>query len=276
MGRGNRGVVFYENGDVHGHRNEIPLRREGGAGVRRRYISWAAGGFSLVEMLIYAFLLLLILGVVFRMAIQGRRSSERPMASYRLQQNLMAAQKYLQQDLRETRLCTIRIYPNPSNPAAKPGISMASPRSIATGDLMLTPSGTPLWQKIVYYCLENDPGNAATGSLIRKEGSLPGLPSANPVASAYEPSQAPCDKKHCRTVAKCIYMPGRVIDILGKDLKETGGFVAYFSDAAETRKSATDYQSCHLVNVILIAGETSQATGKLTVLEYPVKVVPRN
>jgi len=269
MGRGNRGVVVDEKGDFHGHRDEIPLRR-------KRGVSPAAGGFSLVEMLIYAFLLLMILGVVFRMAIQGRRNAERPMASYRLQQNLMAAQKYLQQDLRETRLCTIRIYPNPSSPDAKPGISMASPRSIATGDLKLTPSGTPLWQKVVYYCLEGDPANPATGSLVRKEGTLPGLPSANPAASPYEPSQAPCEKKHCRTVAKCIYMPGQTIDVLGKDLKEAGGLVAYFSDAAGTRKSATDYQSCHLVNVILIAGETSQATGKLTVMEYPVMVMPRN
>jgi hypothetical protein len=153
---------------------------------------------------------------------------------------------------------------------------MASPRNTTTGELEHTASGTPLWQKIVYYYVESNPATPGLGRLIRKEGLVPGLPSANAIASTFPPSTAPFIDKRWRVVAQGIYMPRQRIEPLGRDLDARGGFIAFFSDATGNSTSTTDFQRLHLVNVTLLAGEVSKSSGKLSVLELPIKMVPRN
>ncbi|MFH0802331.1 MAG: hypothetical protein V2A78_08120 [bacterium] len=232
-------------------------------------------GFSLVELMIYAFLTVLILGVVFRMMVLNRRQMERPAATFRIQQELLSVHRYLERDLEETRLSSIRIYPNSSHPNALPGISLASPRSIDDDTLKLSPTGFPIWQKIIYYFLEKDPRHSSTARLVRREGTISGYPSALPLASSYEPSTAPSNRRRERIAAKSLLLPGEKIPLLSRQLGPAGGFEVYFSDARGGR-SLDDFRNYRLITIILWAGAVSQTTGKSTVLSYPIQVVPRN
>jgi hypothetical protein len=232
-------------------------------------------GFSLVELMVYAFLTVLILGVVFRMMVLNRRQMERPAATFRTQQELLTAHRYLERDIEETRLSSIRIYPNSSHPNALPGISLSSPRSIEDDSLKLSPTGFPVWQKTVYYFLEKDPRRPSSARLVRREGVISGYPSAVPLASYHEPARAPFNRRRERVVARSLLLPMESIPLLSRRLGPAGGFEAYFSDAWG-RRSLDDFRNYRMLSVILWAGSVSQTTGKPTVLNYPIQVVPRN
>ena len=105
-------------------------------------------GFTLVELLIYAFLMVILLGVVFRMAIANRRQMERPAASFRIHQDFLSVGKVIRQDLEETSIGSVVIYPNDDFPKEPPGMAMLSARD-KNGVFQSTPQGTPLWQKVV-------------------------------------------------------------------------------------------------------------------------------
>lgn len=232
-------------------------------------------GFSLFELVIYAFLLAVILGIVFRMAIFNRRTFEKPAASFRIQQDLMSIQEQLRRDLEETHLSTVKIFPADPNSTDPPGISMISPRDIVKDEIQTTPSGTPNWQKIIYYYVEKDPDRPETGRLVRREGTIPGLPSANPSASPYKPNEAPHESKRGRIAARHIMLPNDAAKEINLKLGNQGGFEANFMNH-NGEKSRTDYQHNHIVVVNLTAKEISKSTGKPTVLGTEIRVCPRH
>ena len=232
-------------------------------------------GFTLFELVIYSFLLAVILGIVFRLAIFNRRTFEKPAASLRIQQDLIAIQKMLRKDLEETHLSTVRIFP--SNPASNepPGISMISARDIDNDEIQTTSSGTPYWQKIIYYYVEKDPDRPETGRLVRREGKIAGLPSANPKASTYKPQNAPYEAKRSRIAAHHILLPKDKIKELNYTAGNQGGLEAFFMDQ-NGNQSRTDYQHHHITVIRLTAKEISKSTGKTTAMTTEIRVSPRN
>ncbi len=232
-------------------------------------------GATLIELIIYMFLLSIILSLVFRIVVLNKKQSSKPMASFNVQQEFIFAQDALRQDLKETKLSTVKIYPNPDHPNATVGISLISPRTIDTNEIKTTPYGTPYWQKIIYYYLEKDPKREDVAYLVRKEGVISGLPSANPKASPYEPAKAPYDKRRKKIIARFIMLPHKRVPELNMTTGEYGGFEVFFLNP-EGEKSITDFYDHPIVGVNLIFKYTSPTTGKNTVMEFPIKVYPRN
>jgi len=233
------------------------------------------GGVSLIELSIYMFLLVVVLGIVFRMAILNRRQIEKPAASFRIQQDLLSVQEILRRDLTETNLSTVRIFPNPDFPDAPPGMSLISPRGIKDDEIQTTQFGNPYWQKIIYYTLEKDPDRQGVGRLVRKENVIAGLPSAQPKASPEEPSKADYDPETRKVVARYVLLPNQKVPQLGLDLKEQGGFEVFFMDP-DGNRSITDSQNHPIVGIDLFLREISSSTGETTVMKYPVRVYPRH
>jgi type II secretory pathway pseudopilin PulG len=229
--------------------------------------------FTLVELVIYMFLMVVLLGIVFRMAIVNRRQMEKPAAGFRAVQTFLSLQSILNRDLQETDLSTVRIYPNPRFPGAPPGMSLASPRGLADDAVKMTPQGGVLWQKIIYYYVMPDPSRPGTGRLVRKEGLVPGLPSTKPVASAFEPSVAGFDRGRRRFVATNILLANQEIPQLKLSLGRHGGFEAVFMDGEG--KTSPAYTPRHpLIVLNLTVREISPATGKPTVMRYQVRACP--
>lgn len=232
-------------------------------------------GFTLMEMVIYMLLVTLILGIVYRMAVLNRRQMERPASSFRLQEGVLLAHRLLRQDLEETDIHTIRIFPDASNPKEPPGISIASPRSLEDGAFRCSPTGAPLWQKIIYYTLQADPDNPEVSNLIRREGTIAGLPSAFAPVSPDPPSVASFDRGHTSIAARNICSPGVIIESLQMKLDERGGFSVLFSDAGG-QISDTGNPLATIVTIRLMAQEISKTTGKPSVIDYRIWVCPRN
>ena len=241
-------------------------------------------GFTLIEMVIYMFLMTLILGLVYSMAVVNRRQMERPAASFRIQQSLLAAHQLLKQDLKYTRLSTIRIYPNDSHPEEPPGIAMASPQD-RNGNFTLSGQDGMLFWKTIYYTLEKIPDSPETGRLVRKEVyySHIGVQVSQPYP--YEPAldelpskvRIPNKWNPVKVVCNCIYLPNTTITELSRTLDGAGGFKACFTDAAgSSRKRVYNaLDELKLVEIELVAGEKSVTTGKLTMLNYRITVFPQ-
>ncbi|MEW6278383.1 MAG: hypothetical protein AB1758_07175 [Candidatus Eremiobacterota bacterium] len=204
-------------------------------------------GVSLVELFLYAGLLALLGVLVFAITVNLRRGMEKPAASFRLQQNVLAVQRFLQRDLEETHPDTVRTYPSALHPGEAPGLSMASPRSL-DGDRLVLEKGRPQWQKAVYYTLAGD------GRLLRWEGPVAGLPGLRPVASPTLPSQA-----------------GSQARVVAWNLATPEGF-----RATRVNARGTGTGRLPLVRVDLLTQERSSATGRLSSLEYRMLVRPEN
>ena len=74
-------------------------------------------GVSLLELTIAMFIFLLIMAAVYYLFTGGRRQAERPRATAQIQESLAQVVRYLQRDLSETNLQTIRSFPNASYPS---------------------------------------------------------------------------------------------------------------------------------------------------------------
>lgn len=232
-------------------------------------------GVSLLELVLYMALLVILGSLVARMTFANIRGMEKPAASFRVQQNLLAVQRMLQRDLEETDISTVRIYPNPQHPDEPPGLSLASARALGgpQGDRLMFQNGLPLWQKFVYYTLKPDPGHPGVGTLLRREGPLATPATTLPPASALPPSSAPAQRQ--AVAARFLCLPGASIPELPLRLDSQGGFKVEFVDAWG-HTSLTDFRRHPLVSVTLASEEISQTTGKRTFITYKMTVLPQN
>lgn len=221
------------------------------------------------------FLAVILLGIVVRMVTLNRKQMEKPAASFRIQQEVLALQEFLRRDLKETHLSTVRIYPNSDYPNEPPGISMVSNRTLLQDEAMTTSAGHPYWQKTVYYTLEDDPDREGTGRLVRMEGVTSGLPSTSPKADSKPPSQATIDPRRKKVLSRFIVMPNEKLPGLNKTTTDQGGFEASFIDE-EGDSSRTDFLQHPIVNVNLIFMEKSASTGKPTIMNYEIRMYPEN
>lgn len=230
--------------------------------------------FTLLETAVAMFLFVLVLGIVFRVLVLNRRSLERPAAAARLTQELLKAQKSLRQDLEGTKLSTVCVYPHPGAPFEPPGISFISCRAVHD-DSVDFEMGAVKWQKHIFYTVAPDPGDSRFCVLHRCEIVMPGYPSTAPKSAAIGPAEAMARAVKKRAVARGIVTPHSAFPRQGLSFGARGGFDAYFADAAGFR-SETDSWDYRIVAVELTVAELSKATGRLSVLRYPLRITPRN
>jgi hypothetical protein len=216
-------------------------------------------GFSLVEVIIAGFIMLIILGSVFMLFVQSRKNYERPRATMAAQEQMMRVVHWLTQDLQETDIQSVRSYPNPQSPSEAPGLALISPRlagppldagpaqTFSTSAQGVTsfganaalPFGTVQWQKFVYYTLVTDPLHPGVGNLVREEGALPanqpayGSPPFNthlPLGpdKDHPPSLAALEKTTRRTLAQDVLLANQTPSATGPYLEPGVGVLNGF------------------------------------------------
>lgn len=190
-------------------------------------------GFTLIELTVYMFLAMLFMLALGALFVSGRRMFESSSGSYMIGQETEAGIRFLRQDLQETALATLRVYPNANEPAQAPGCSMASARGYDNaGRFMVSRYGTPDWVKHVYYTLESS--GDKTASLVRWERKDP-TQSPVPKMADVLPSDGAKDASgsYKRVVIRNLLKPGVVVGAAdGKPLftadAEQGGFKVSF------------------------------------------------
>lgn len=132
-------------------------------------------GVTIIEMVVAMGVAMIILASAYILYRENRLLLEKPRAAFSVQDDLMAATRWLERDLSETNLLSVRAFPNAANPDEPPGLSLLSPRRRYDEALVLSEYGGVRWQKYVYYTLE--PVDGITGNLVRVEGDLTDQPS---------------------------------------------------------------------------------------------------
>jgi Tfp pilus assembly protein PilW len=243
-------------------------------------------GTSLIELVIAMFISLLILGATYELFVNQHRLAERPRASMAVQEGMAQAVRWLQKDLSETNLQTIRTYTSTSD--GGPGLSMESPRHMESPDrLEMGTLGIVKWQKFVYYTLIPRADGYGTGRLVRREGDIAAnvaSPPAGdpqhriPVASSNPPSTASCAASRERTLAQNVMLAYGKAPTL--TLGPQGGFYVYWPDfssgASPKEQLFTDTLRGEPVLVQLYFKDHSPTTGRETVLTYRMSITPRN
>ncbi|MFN8610346.1 MAG: type II secretion system protein [Vulcanimicrobiota bacterium] len=122
---------------------------------------------SLLEVMIYvvmAGMASLAVGALFSLM---RKAQGTTLSGYLVSGQTDTALRWIRQDLQETALTSLTIYPNQANAGQPPGCSFVSPREPA-GGLVTSVYAKPRWVKFVLYSLK-DQGDGRRGELIRWE-----------------------------------------------------------------------------------------------------------
>lgn len=101
-------------------------------------------GFTLAEVIVAGFIAVAMTGVIIWSFLQFRRGSEQPMATMTMEQSTMQIVRWLQRDLAETNLQTIRTLEGES------GVVFESPRD-KNDQLKMQDMGVVHWQKHVFF-----------------------------------------------------------------------------------------------------------------------------
>ncbi len=179
----------------------------------------------MAEIAVYSFLSLLAAGLLVTLLRETRRFFGQSTASFLVDRAFDKALGTLRQDLEETSLSSIRVYPGPpETPAAKelPGLTLAG----AAGEL--TGEGIPRWSRHVFYTLKNDGASGSlTGSLVRWEKpmeSAGGLPAFTPQL----PTQALAGSR-LETVLRDVQLPNTTVpEVSASAIGPVGGFAPSF------------------------------------------------
>lgn len=198
-------------------------------------------GLTLLEMMVYAALFPLLLGVVYTILMASRRYLETARNAVDVQQSAALAVSKMGRELRETTPLVVQTFPGSAVPASTVvGVVFVSARNSA-GQFVWEPggSGLPYWQKYVAYYLDadpSDPGSNRMRALYRAEFTPtvsqgfptldPGLPSTlTPAVTASSIRSAPQNR---RLICGRVLAPTTALP--------RGGLNVYFSsDAGVTR-----------------------------------------
>lgn len=219
-------------------------------------------GYTLIEMAVGLFLITVVLLTIYQLFVYFRREAEHPLAATGIEQTSLQIVRWLQRDLSETNLQTIRSAPN-STRHEYPALVMESPRD-DQDRLTMTGFGVVQWKKYLYYQLSPIPGRTDVGQLTYDEdsggiGVEPGGPPGLTVAAG----------SHHRVLANNVVIghPGEHVGFYPY-WKDSGGTPRDFEDAATSRAEP--------VVVELTLQDASTATGKKTVKRFQVQAKPQN
>lgn len=245
--------------------------RFGGTAPSRR-------GVTIIEMVVAMGVAMIILASAYILYRENRLLLEKPRTSFSVQDDLMAAMRWLERDLSETNLMSVRAFPNAANPDEPPGLSLISPRRRYDEALVVSEYGGVRWQKYVYYTLE--PVDGVTGNLVRIEGNLTDQSSPldgghrMPMPSGMTPSRGG-DSTTRRVVAHNVLLTSPQIPAGAPVMTGPG-----FSAALRTSNGVFPLQGTALtdgaVQVDLRVYALSTVTGRPSALVTQLVVTPRN
>jgi prepilin-type N-terminal cleavage/methylation domain-containing protein len=255
-------------------------------------------GFTLIEIMISAFIALLLITVAFTVLHVGRKTYDYSAYSFYLTEDTYAATEWIKKDLMQTNLSTIRVFPQSDNPDEPPGISMISAFDPQDGTFKFNNYGRPMWKTHVFYTLvpsqnpdEKGLRSYKIGQLIRWE--IPLSKESNvPTASTVLPSLI-SNIGNKRTIINKVLLPGQ--DVKGiRKLDKFGGFRVSFvrrergidedrlseinpANVSDTNKGILSTSgNTSLVQVDLVIQETSRETGSPNLIDLSFRVKPRN
>ena len=223
--------------------NDLPLKSPD-AGYRSR-----AGlrpgrerAYTLTEVVVASFMAVLVLGTILELFAYFRKTAEAPIASMDAEQATLAAIRWLQRDLAETNLQSIR------SQSAAGQVAFESPRD-AIDHLCLSDVGTVQWKKFVYYRLQPFPGHPGRYQLLYDE-STSGV--------GVEPSAPPAAPSGASTRSRVLgtWFASPADGGLKVTWADSGGTQHDFGDSAAQRGEP--------VTVSFVLQTTSDATGKQT------------
>lgn len=135
-------------------------------------------GFSLSELIVYSFLLLLVSSAIYGTLRMGTHCHSLGRSQVDVQQTCNVAIGQLQQELAEANANTVEFFPKTGFADQPVGVVFLSARD-GSGRFRYDPtSGWPQWQCYVGYYLDADPQGGAGRALYRAElpaATLPGL-----------------------------------------------------------------------------------------------------
>lgn len=211
-------------------------------------------GLSLTELSVGMFVGGLVLLVIYQVFAMFRRSAEAPMASMDIEGSTMAVTRWLQRDLAETNLQSIR------SKGALGTLALESPRDL-NDQLSLSNLGTVTWKKFLFYSLQPVPGATGRYQLTYDESTVgvnvePGAP----------PSPPSSPTQRYRVLGTWFAPPAE------------GGFRVYWNDASGTPHDFDNAanQRGEPVCVSFVLQTTSDATGNKTRRVVVLRVRPQN
>jgi Prokaryotic N-terminal methylation motif len=211
-------------------------------------------GFSIVEISVGMFVGGLVLLVIYQLFALFRRGAEAPMASLDMEGSTLAVTRWLQRDLAETNLQSIR-----SN-SASGTLAFESPRDL-NGHLCINDLGTVEWKKFAFYSLQPVSGSSDRYQLVYDESTAgvqvePGAPPAPPSSPS----------PRYRVLGTSFVRPA------------DGGLRVFWTDASGSEHDFGDAasQRGEPARVSLVLQTTSGATGNQTKRVVAFDVKPQN
>ena len=188
-------------------------------------------GMTLMELVVYMFLAVLACVLLWSFQQITRSTQQASTATYLVNGETDTCIDWIRQDVNETALASIQVYPSTGESTEAPGISMVSNRAFADdekGKLLVNKWGAPLWDKHVLYTLDYSAGEQ-TGNLVRWEREIANK-NLLPVLSETLPSVGVMDTG--RVVLRDVLAPNVTVDRVGPEgqivTDEFGGLRAQF------------------------------------------------
>lgn len=128
-------------------------------------------GMTLIELIVYMALAVLATVLLWSLQKVTRTTRNATTSSYLVNGQTETCVDWMRQDINETALASIQVYPNLQESSEAPGMAMVSSRSFADSDLLTNSWGAPQWDKHVAYTLDVKPGELV-GNLVRWEREL--------------------------------------------------------------------------------------------------------
>ena len=186
--------------------------------------------FTVIEILVYIAISAVIMALLMTLFNVHRQSYNVTTATYLLGQEAEAALRWIREDVRDSALASIRVYPSAEKPTEPPGASLASARN-KDEEYKIDKSGAPAWEKQIFYTFEPETGG--TGRLLRREVAY-GKYQPIPTVSDTLPSAVPATKQ--RVVLRGVVKPdAQLKGLAGVDTY--GGFKLQFVRSDDTLTS---------------------------------------